>query len=82
MDIDRLTYEERGDLMKKGLCFRCKKPGHVSRECPQKNETNQNRFQGLKKTGNTAYAMICTLYNKLDEENQAVCMQKLEDEGF
>jgi hypothetical protein len=28
MDIDAMTLEERTALMKKGLCFICKKPGH------------------------------------------------------
>ena len=30
MDVDTMTTEERTKLMKKGLCFRCKKPGHLS----------------------------------------------------
>ena len=43
MDIDvitrtynTLTPEERTEFMKKGLCFRCKKTGHLSRDCPDK----------------------------------------------
>ena len=43
MDIDvvtrtynTMTNEERTELMKKGLCFWCKKPGHLSRNCPDK----------------------------------------------
>ena len=45
MDVDVITKtfktmmdEERTDLMKKGLCFRCKKGGHLSRDCPEKKE--------------------------------------------
>ena len=39
MDVDvvcvgKLTPEERKRCIKKGLCFRCCKPGHLSRECP------------------------------------------------
>ena len=30
MDVDAMTTEERTELMKKGLCFGCKKPGHLS----------------------------------------------------
>ena len=43
MDVDMITKvyknmmdEERADLMKKGLCFRCCKVGHLSWDCPEK----------------------------------------------
>ena len=43
MDVDvitkvykRMTDEERTELMRKGLCFRCKKEGHLSRDCPER----------------------------------------------
>ena len=28
MDVDAMSFEERDSLMKKGACFKCKKPGH------------------------------------------------------
>ena len=34
MDIDRLSTEERILLMKEGKCFKCRKQGHLSKECP------------------------------------------------
>ena len=39
MDVDvvkvtRLTPEERKRCIEKGLCFRCRKPGHLSGVCP------------------------------------------------
>ena len=43
MDVDvitkvykTMTDEERANLMKKGLCFRCRKAGHLSQDCPEK----------------------------------------------
>ena len=42
MDIDVITmtlnvmsYKKWGKYLKKGLCFNCKQPGHVSRNCPK-----------------------------------------------
>jgi hypothetical protein len=32
----KLSPAERTDLMRKGLCFRCRKSGHLSRNCPDK----------------------------------------------
>ena len=43
MDVDvitkvykTMTDEEKIELMKKGLCFWCRKTGHLSRDCPEK----------------------------------------------
>lgn len=36
-----LTDREREELKKKGVCFKCRKPGHIARECPE--ASNMNR---------------------------------------
>ena len=36
MDINSMTTEQRAEAMKKGLCFRCGKQGHLNRDCPDK----------------------------------------------
>ena len=46
MDVDNvqlkpLTPEERETLFKEGRCFRCRKQGHRSRNCPQERTPNQ-----------------------------------------
>jgi Retrotransposon gag protein/Zinc knuckle len=40
MDIDRMSIKECMRLMKEGKCFRCKLFGHLSRDCPNKGQTN------------------------------------------
>jgi len=46
MDIDAvinaLSPEERQDLMKKGLCFYCKKGGHRVEDCDKKSPSNRS----------------------------------------
>ena len=42
-DINALTFEERNDLFKKGLCFKCKKPG-IAQECPNHGPQNYKNF--------------------------------------
>ena len=39
VQIKRLTEKERKELQDKGLCFRCRKAGHISRNCPVKPKT-------------------------------------------
>jgi hypothetical protein len=41
MDVDftQMSQLEKEQLLKSGSCFRCKKKGHVARNCPQKTET-------------------------------------------
>ena len=39
--VDVLAAEEKDKLAKEGRCFRCKKQGHISRKCPEREE-NKN----------------------------------------
>ena len=34
MDVDSMSVEERSNLMRQGACFKCKKRGHLARDCP------------------------------------------------
>ena len=42
--LNRLTDEERESLRRAGACFRCRKPGHFSRECTQYDSSSTGRF--------------------------------------
>ena len=50
--IGALSEKEKTALMKIRACFRCKKTGHLSRDCPEKNKNNgvqQPQVQSPKK---------------------------------
>lgn len=80
-----MSYEERGDLMRKGACFRCKRIGHLSRDCPQKTHVNSAVTKTPPKryaTRKEAYAHIRTLMAELDEEAKEEVLKLGEEEGF
>ena len=39
LDINKLSVKETQELQDKGLCFRCRKAGHISRNCPVRPKT-------------------------------------------
>lgn len=40
INIDTMTTEKRADMMRKGQCFGCQKPGHLNKDCPDKKKQN------------------------------------------
>ena len=98
MDVDvitkvykTMTDEERTDLMKKGLCFRCKKGGHLSRDCPKKKgraTTPQSTTPTptpatpKKMTAKELTAHIRSLTALLNEEEKTEFYDEAEKEGF
>jgi hypothetical protein len=81
MDIDtikRLSPEERLDHIKKGLCFICHKPGHLSSIHKKGgSSTTPRNFQQR-----TAYQKICAITDELDEEEKDEITAQMEKEGF
>ena len=71
MDVDTMTTDERTQLMKKGACFRCKKVGHLSNDCPEKNSAQ-------KKTGKDVYAQIRAMIMELPDEEKKSFMAEME----
>ena len=95
MDIDMvtrtyntMTNEERTELMKKGLCFRCKKPGHLSCDCPDKKgktppaQTPANTSTPKKMTAKELTAHIQSLTALLDENEKNEFYNEAKKEGF
>jgi hypothetical protein len=39
----KLTFAEKGKLMKEGKCFYCKEPGHLIKACPKKQTEKANK---------------------------------------
>ena len=81
MDVDVLTVEERNVLMKIGACFKCRKPGHMSRDCPTKNQTRKEETKKVFK-GNELHAHIQSLMASMEDKEKEVFYNQMEEEGF
>jgi hypothetical protein len=73
MDVDalktnnKLSKEEREKLSKEGRCFNCKKQGHMSRDCPNKETGNRKQAEGKKEEPKAP--KVCTAVINEDEED-------------
>ena len=100
MDVDvitkvykKMTDEERTELMKKGLCFKCKKQGHLSHDCPEgkgnttaaitpKTAAPAPTPTPKKMTAKELTAHIRSLTALLNEEEKTEFYNEAEKEGF
>ena len=100
MDVDvitktykAMTDEERAELMKKGLCFQCRKGGHLSRDLPEKKgkaTTSQPTATvptltpaiPKKMTAKELTAHIRSLTALLNDDEKTEFYDKAEREGF
>ena len=83
MHVDAMSIEERNELMKKGACFRCKKPGHLSKDCLTKNNIIGAPQEVQKKmTPRKMYIHIQSLTAQLNEEEKTDFFKEAEEEGF
>ena len=84
MDIDRLTTEERTALMKEGKCFKCRKQGHLSRDCPTQNQTQNNTRTETPKpwTGKTAATHIRSIISGMTQEEKDNLEKEAEAQGL
>ena len=86
MDVDALNVEKRNEMMKKGLCFRCEKPRHLSRDCPNNaasTSTAPPSYSPPKKMGGKElYTHIRSLTALMSQEEKDEFYKEAEEEGF
>ena len=87
---DSETIEKREEMMKKGLCFNCGKPGHLNRDFPDKRKARTSHsppsYSPPAPTKKLAvreiYMHIRSLTAMLYEEEKEEFYQEAEKEGF
>jgi Zinc knuckle len=84
MDVDRLTIEERNQLMKKGRCFKCRNTGHWANECPEEENDKKKGKEVPKKkmNGRELHAHVRALFKEMTTEDRDEFLKGAEEAGF
>jgi hypothetical protein len=80
MDVDALTIEERETLLRQGKCFRCKKTGHMVKDCPP--EQAELLKQKKVDLARFAYTTIKALTKEQRESFTKMVMENKDEEDF
>jgi Zinc knuckle len=80
IDVDALTMEERGMLLRQGKCFRCKKTGHMAKDCPP--EQGESSKQKKVDLARFAYTTIKALTKEQRESFTKMVMKDKDRENF
>jgi Zinc knuckle len=79
MDVDALTMEERGTLLRQGKCFCCKKAGHMAKDCPSEQGESKQKKADLARF---AYTTIKVLTKEQGENFTKMVMENKDGEDF
>jgi hypothetical protein len=80
MDIDALTMEERGMLLRQGKCFQCRKTGQMAKDCPpEQGELSKQKKVDLARF---AYTMIKALTKEQRKSFTKMVMEDKDEEDF
>jgi Zinc knuckle len=79
IDVDALTMEERGMLLRQGKCFRCKKVGHMAKDLPPEQAESWKKKVDLVKF---AYTMIKALTKEQRESFTKMVMEDKDGDNF
>jgi Zinc knuckle len=80
MNVDALTMEERGMLLRQGKCFRCRKTGHMAKDCPP--EQGESSKQKKVDPARFAYTTIKVLTKEQRESFTKMVMEDKDGEDF
>jgi hypothetical protein len=80
MDVDTLTIEERGMLLRQGKCFCCRKTGHMAKDCPP--EQGESSKQKKVDLARFAYITIKALTKEQRESFTKMVMEDKDEEDF
>ncbi|ESK85263.1 hypothetical protein Moror_11356, partial [Moniliophthora roreri MCA 2997] len=80
--VNWISDTEAQEYRRKGLCYKCSKPGHIAWNYQEK-PNNEQRKEGAKKPSpQDAYHKIRAIYRDFSEEEQTQILDLMEGEGF